>query len=180
GRVLLVGGGPGFGATAEIFDPSSGAFSAVGSMPAPRTGFTATLLADGRVLIAGGAVDNAGPFNTQLLSDGEIFDPATNAFTVVGPMTIARAFHMAGALADGRVLIAGGQDPVDMRAGIAAAELFDAATNTFALLPPMNAGRADADGVLLPNGEVLIAGNHCLGPGCTPTAFDTWADLFRQ
>jgi len=179
GRVLIVGGVRGFEHTAEIFDPVNGESSAVGSMTTPRIGFTATLLPDGRVLIAAGAVNNAAPVTTQFRSDAEIFDPATNAFTVVGPMTITRAFHAAVALADGRVLIAGGEDPEDVRGGIAAAELFDPATNTFQLAPPMTSGRADADGVVLPSGEVLLAGNHCAAPTCVPSAADTTGDLFR-
>ena len=91
-------------ANAEIYDPNTKSFWAVGEMAATRGGHAATLLADGGVLVAGG--ENAGgPLNST-----ELFDPATGRFRTVGSMTNARRGHSATVLADGRVLIAGG-DP---------------------------------------------------------------------
>ena len=110
---------------------SPGTFTATGSMISPRFLHTATLLADGRVLIAGGdmisTVGNPNVFNT--LSSAEIYDPGTGTFTATGNMTTARDEHTATLLPDGKVLIAGGgvtnatgslADPT-----LASAELYD-------------------------------------------------------
>src|SRR6185503_8569279 len=90
-----------------------------------RAGHTATLLADGRVLIAGG--QNSGVTNT-----GEVFDPLTNTFGSPITMTTARSFHQASLMPDGRVLITGGNSGTG-----ADAEFFNPATNTFAAAPAM-------------------------------------------
>src|SRR5437870_4529598 len=82
-----------------------------------RQGHTATVLSDGRVLIAGG-MDSIG-----VLASAEIFDPNTRAFrAVASPMRAARVGHTATRLADGRVLIAGGQNA---NGALATAEIFD-------------------------------------------------------
>jgi hypothetical protein len=77
-----------------------------------RIGHTATLLTDGKVLVAGGGSDTA-----------ELFDPSTGTFTAIGKLSAARAYHTATLLADGKVLVTGGLDP-DERT-IALAELAD-------------------------------------------------------
>ena len=113
GRVLIVGGDyydPGLQRTvylssAEIFDPGRGSFTFAGSMSVPRSWHTATLLADGRVLVAGGmAYDELGQ-NVYSL-DAEIFDGS--AFVPAGVMTSLRWSHAATLLGDGRVLLSGG------------------------------------------------------------------------
>jgi hypothetical protein len=105
GRVLIVGGsderdGDGAYNNAEIYNPADGGFTVVGSnMNSARYKLqgTAVLLADGRVLVAGGS-DRA-----------EIFDPATNRFTLVeGNLQGQRLFATATLLRNGSVLIAGG------------------------------------------------------------------------
>jgi hypothetical protein len=85
GRVLVVGGtgtGGKFGGilAAELFDPVTGLFTLTGSMSIPRYGHTATLLPDGRVLIAGGQ-------NSQEITPDEIYDPTTGTFTETGGCT---------------------------------------------------------------------------------------------
>ncbi len=88
GRVLVVGGADlsdGYDnlATAELYDPATGRFTRTGSMALGRADHTATLLEDGRVLIAGGyELDRP-------LASAEIYDPATGKFTPTGSMTIA-------------------------------------------------------------------------------------------
>jgi hypothetical protein len=89
GRVLITGGFPTGGdgnsalASAELFDPSTGIFSAR-EMTTPRVGHTATLLTDGRVLIAGGFSDN---FKSALAS-AELYDPCTGTFTATGTIVV--------------------------------------------------------------------------------------------
>ena len=134
GRVMIVGGqtiqGTDFKnlSSAELYDPLTGSFSATGSMSTPRRWHTATLLADGRVLIVGGI---SGPTNRDRQASAEIYDPATGEFSSTGQMSIARVFHTATRLADGRVLIAGEYQDQGSPSVIASAEIYDPDTGTF-------------------------------------------------
>jgi hypothetical protein len=83
---------------------SQGTFAATGNMTTGKYDHTATLLNDGRVLVAGGFGSG---FDAQ--ASAELYDPATGTFTATGDMTAARARHRAVLLPDGRVLIDGGQ-----------------------------------------------------------------------
>lgn len=141
GRVLLVGGmkadDPSAGTTAEdmldsteLYDPSSGTFEVTGQLTSPRIGHSATLLADGRLLIAGGLSAEGAP-----LSTAEVYDPTSGTSAPTGTLTKPRALHSAILLADGRVLLVGGDatlgssDPVDMSS--ASLEIYDPATGMF-------------------------------------------------
>ncbi len=123
-------------------------FSATGSMGTPRLGHTATALADGKVLIAGGT--DAGGI---ILASAVVYDPAAGTFTATSPMTTARTNHTATLLLDGRVLITGGSG------GGVSAELFDPATATFSPTGSMSDARFWGHTAnLLGDGTVLIAG----------------------
>jgi hypothetical protein len=102
---------------------------------------TATLLSDGRVLIAGG---NAGG---KVVTSAELYDPKTGTFSPTGLMATAREYHTATLLSDGRVLIAGGdngvRDPAShLPSALASAELYDPKTGTFSADRPV--GRRDS------------------------------------
>jgi hypothetical protein len=104
GKVLVVGGDSltaylGLLATAEIYDPQTGKWSRTGSLTFGRSDFSATLLADGRVLVAGGGDDTA-----------ELYDPTTGLFTMAARMVAARESQTATLLDDTRVLLTGGSD----------------------------------------------------------------------
>jgi hypothetical protein len=161
GRVLVAGGAQNIGfraelASAELYDPAAGTFTATGSMHTPRDGDTATLLRDGRVLVAGGS-DNG----VHTLSSAEIYDPSSGTWSGAGDMTQPREAQVAVRLKSGKVLIAGGGRG-DVPGGYVAyqtAELYDPAAGIFtALSARMNLDRVGAGAVLLDDGRVLIAG----------------------
>jgi hypothetical protein len=161
GTVLLAGGSDNIGfrselASAEIFDPTSGHFHATGSMNTAREGHTATLLRDGRVLIAGGS-----PNGTSTTSSAEVYDYRTGRFTEVAPMGVPREAHSATLLRNGKVLIAGGGRG-NMPGGYIAydtAEIFDPANNKFhALAAHLTVDRIALAAALLDDGRVLLAG----------------------
>ena len=140
GRVLVVGGccdpGSGYGlASAEVYDPSNGSWSATGSMAEARYGHTATLLFDGRVLVTGGYRD-IGP-----LASTELFDPSTGTWTATEGMIEARAYHTATLLLDGRVLVAGGSFSLS-GAPLASTEVYDPSSGTWAASGNMGGVRA--------------------------------------
>jgi hypothetical protein len=151
GRVLIAGGWEDNQtplASAELYDPAIGTFSATGSMTTARNG-TATLLSDGRVLFAGGT-DDTGPIATA-----ELYDPATGKFSPTGSMTTARDGQTATLLSNGYVLIAGG---AGRDGALASAELYDPSTGKFSLTGSMTVARVTQSATLLPSGRVLIAG----------------------
>lgn len=196
GTVLLTGGTMNIGfratlASAELYDPASGSFRATGSMTSAREGHTATLLRDGRVLIAGGSANG-----TTTTSTAEIYNPRTGSFSAIAPMGVPREAHTATLLKNGKVLIAGGG-----RGGMpggyiayATAEIFDPSTSTFSTLnSQMVNDRVGLEAALLDDGRVLLAGGKSsrvqgpfgganlfwLAPLATAEVFDPETNSFR-
>ncbi|CAF5023551.1 unnamed protein product, partial [Rotaria sp. Silwood1] len=114
GKVLVSGGFGydgysyrGYLNSTEIYDPKTGTWTKTGNMTIGRRGHTASVLANGKVLVAGGlGYDEYGQGRT--FNSSEIYDPETEIWTMIGDMTVGRYFHTASVLANGKVLVAGG------------------------------------------------------------------------
>jgi len=161
GKVLITGGadqdptGTGL-ASAELYDPSTGNFTPTGSMAVGRYMHTATLLQNGKVLIAGGALTSTSDPDAT----AEVYDPATGAFTMTGAMATAHEQHTATLLSDGRVLIVGGITSTGTGAlqPTANVEVYDPSTGAFSVTGSMAEPRTLHTATLLPSGKVLVAG----------------------
>jgi hypothetical protein len=181
GQVLVAGGLCGFAtrcdtptvlAEAELYNPSTGQWTLTGSMSKPRYGHTATLLANGQVLVTGGFEGNTS------IDSAELYNPSIGKWSSTGSMTVARGAHGAALLEDGEVLVTGGDAPTPPcgpncipLAPTAAAELYNPSTGTFTATGSMNDARAGAQLTLLQNGEVLNAGGGEDNVGCTAELF---------
>ncbi len=137
-RVLVTGGGT---ATAELFDPTTGSFTPTGATETIRYAATATLLNNGKVLVAGGTA------NGLPLATAELFDPSVGTFTPVSTMGTARAYFTAVLLSTGKVLLIGGRDANDTP--VATAELFDPLNGTFTPTGSMATPRSGHTATLL-------------------------------
>ena len=154
--LVVGGGGEGYASqkTADLYDPATGRFSRTGSMKTGRWLQTATLLQDGRVLVAGGSSPQDSVYNSA-----ETYDPATGTFRSAGSMGEGRQQHTATLLPDGRVFIAGGywSDGQKWRV-LSSTEMFDPATGNFSPIGSMGAPRDGHTATLLNDGRILIAG----------------------
>ena len=180
GKVLIAGGaditGDAFAST-ELYDPASNSFATSGTaiMNVARYRATATLLSNGKVLIAGGEDSNG-----AALGSTELYDPIANSFAASGTptMNIARDTATATLLPNGKVLIAGG---FGATGDLASTELYDPASNSFATsgTPTMSSNRYGATATLLPNGLVLIAGGTDIsGPVTSTDLYDPATNTF--
>jgi N-acetylneuraminic acid mutarotase len=112
---------------------------------------SATLLADGKVLLTGGtAAPSAQPC--------ELYDPATNSWTVTGSLNFERSVHTATLLANGRVLVVGGVGSAQNFIQISSAEIYDPAAGTWSLTASLPGPLSNHTATLLKNGQVLVAG----------------------
>ena len=157
---VLVAGGAGV-STTELYDPATGTWSATGSLAQGRFFHTATLLADGKVLVAAG-------FDTSfngVLRSAELYDPASGTWSMtVGRMTRGRANHRATLLADGKVLVAGGNN-VGGTQEFKSAELYDPASGTWSMTGDLTTARSRPSMTLLRNHQVLVAGGQNFSSG---------------
>jgi hypothetical protein len=200
---VLVAGGHGCG-IAERYDPTSDTWRRAGTMLDLTWDHTATLLDDGRVLVAGGrwdvlvpdpgepcyedraahAVETAAPggpgdieFGYASIALAEVYDPATNAWARVAPMSAPRSEATATRLTDGSVLVAGGE----FQGVHQTAEVFDPASGDWRATGSMATPRALFSATLLPDGSVLAAGGWGGGYLYTATAerYDPTAGVWR-
>ena len=170
GKVLIAGGynGDDFSeveARAELYDPTTGTWSITGSLHKKRANHTATLLPDGRVLVAGGTNYNFNPPASfwESLHSSELYDPNTGTWSVTGSLNTDRLSHTATLLPNGSVMVAGGdQCSVSIGCGQAnftnSAELYSPGTGEWSGTASLSTPRSSHTATLLPDGQVLIAG----------------------
>ena len=172
GQVLVAGGCTAYDANgclstttkAEIYDPTSGTWKSTGALRAARHAMTATLLASGKVLVAGGATSASDALNST-----EIYDPTAKTWTLGTKMVQARSDYASIMLGNGKVLFMGGENINGV--SIKNAELYDPTTGKFTATGNMTATRVEHTAVLLSNGKVLVSGgNNQTVNGATPLA----------
>ena len=137
--------------TLPVIQAAPGSFKTIAPMVAQRTQHTASLLPNGKLLIAGGTTGIGG----LALKTAELYDPTLNAWTSAGNMTTARNSHTATLLRNGKVLITGGTNG---SGDLATCELYDPASNTWSSAASMATSRQVHTATLLANGKVLVVG----------------------
>ena len=134
--------------SAELYDPAAGDWSSTGAMSESRSFHTATVLQDGRVLVAGSKGKKTAP---------ETYEPANGVWSEAGQMVKSRADHTATLLQDGRVLIAGGV--TFTLAPLETAEVYEPAEGAWSATGSMSVERTKHTGTLLQDGRVLVTGS---------------------
>ena len=172
GNVLVVGGfdtavgGVNVLNTTELYTPVSGVWIAAANLVNPRYGHTATLLPNGKVLVAGGASSSV----TRLTS-AELFDPATGLWATTGSMLSGHNRHTATLLPNGKVLVVG-TGSIASNGLFHNAELYDPATGVWTPTGAVVTSRDFHGAVLLANGRVLVVGGVGSGPRTTAEIYD--------
>ena len=167
GKVLVAGGykyynGFYYYSSCEIYGSSNGSWAPTDSMNSTRANHTATLLQDGKVLVAGGY--KYGFMDNIYLSSCEIYDPQVGNWTSVGSLSEERAYHTATLLQDGKVLVTGGyKSEYDDMEGIlsytySSCDIYDPSNGTWTPTDSMNSARFGHTATLLQDGKVLITG----------------------
>jgi len=159
---------------AELYEPSTGSFTATGEMIDFHNFPTATRLRNGDVLIAGGDIgDGDGPSPSA-----DRYDPVSRTFSASASLTAGREGHTATLLSEGSVLFTGGHGGVPVGGGrydnLASAELYDPASRTFRPSSAMSTGRESHQATLLNSGAVLITGGaeyYPFGAGDRPPVY---------
>lgn len=148
GKVVVAGGFSGSLSFArswvELFDPIAGTWKAASPMKATRYNHSATLLPDGKLLVAGGSARAA-----DILASAEIYDPATDNWTSVSSLNQTRSGHQAVLLLNGKVMVFG---------GAAAEEIYDPATNRWRLGGKSNQPHIQFATVTLPDAKIMAIG----------------------
>lgn len=157
GRVAVIGGhdGRSMSQIIELFDPATGRFRTKGRIVAPRVNPRLVRLPGDKVLvIGGGAPSPEGEWRG--LDSIELYDPATGRSTVLGRLSAPRYLPAVVPLANGQILVAGGDD---YKGNFhRTADLIDPVLGTVTPTAPMNEARSQAGTVLLRDGRVLVLG----------------------
>ena len=157
GKVLAAGGNVyqvnanGTLASSELYDPASGIWTMIGSLPGPRSDHTATLLLNGMVLVAGGTD------GTTNLSSALLYDPANGSWTTTTPLLSAHEDHGATLLPNGTVLVMGGNDTTRFPA--ATAEVYDPGLGVGASSQP----QIDSVSLLTSGNGLVVSGSGFSG-----------------
>ena len=179
GKVLAVGGCTGQNsngcsgvtAAAELFDPASHTWRRTGPLNVARGSMTATLLANGQVLVAGGINAANNP-----LRSAELYNPSTGTWRLTGMLNVARDEHTATRLANGQVLVAGGENLASV--STTSAELYNPANGRWTVTGSLGTGRLEHAAVLLANGNVLVSGGSKVNAAGTAFALAS-AELYN-
>ncbi len=159
GTVLVVGGVtvqryPGTPvASAEIYDPVAKTWHSAGSAPSPHGSGTASVLADGRVLVVGGGEDG---FQVGL-TGADLYNPANGTWQAAANLDMGRYLAATAVLPDGTVLVTGGETTLTGNPG-STTEIYQPANNTWIPGPNMTTARYGQTATVLPGGQVLVAG----------------------
>lgn len=183
GRVLITGGlGPEEDrlrplASTELYDPAADAFVRSTELSEGRTNHAAAALADGSVLVAGGAGGANGDLS---LSSAEVFDPRVGSWTEVAPLGESRTGHSATTLAAGSVLVAGGESVSrGTRRSLTSTEVFDPSARAWRPAGSMACPRSEHDAVRLGDDTVLVVAGDATFPGKPPIA-RSCVDRYRK
>jgi putative cell wall-binding protein len=174
GDVLVVGGNVPDSAlpttATDLYDVSEGTWSAGAALPGVgRKLLTATTLANGTVLVAGGDDGSLGEGST--LNAVAIYDPAGNTWTAAESMHTARSDHAAVRLADGRVMVAGGTNVSFVP--LSSVELFDPVSGHWTVADPLPVAVYGLTLSLLPDGRVMAVGGRSSAAAST-----TWVQIY--
>ena len=153
GKVLYIGGRAGSQLldSVELYGPLTGSSSQTGSLIVRRSRPTATVLADGRVLVAGGLGGMLDRFDQfGLVASAEIYDPSSATWSEAGEMAWGRFTHTMTVLSDGRVIVIGG--------GVKTTEIYDPSTGSWSEAADLLELRHGHTATLLDDGRVLVAG----------------------
>ncbi len=193
--------------SAELYDPATGIWTPIDPLPEGCSYAAATLLLDGRVMVAGGEVFNNGYFP---ISDIQIYDPSSGKWTRWSSLTIPQQDIGAVLMPNGKVLFAGGRwspafanlyDPVAMGPMKVASpgalfkiltllpngkvlgtgggsEVYDPAADTWTETGPINGG-GDGQATLLPSGRVLVSGSAAFQQRNMAELYDPATDTWK-
>ena len=152
GQVLAAGGPANYLCNAEVYDPKTGKWTALGNFDKYQDCWdnTVTALASGKALIAGG-------YDSKIAN---IYDPSTGKIARIKDMLTRRFTHTATLLASGKLLMIGGRETSMPLQFTAKAEVYDETTGLWSAISPMPAERGFHSATVLPSGMILVAGGR--------------------